>query len=111
MANEQGGGMNEPNSAIWKKLNDVTDKLQKVSEQLVENTAINKGYHHSTDQQQIKVEGLEQQSFKMQGAISLLKWILGIVLGIAISGGTWTINSINQLKQDMVIMQSKEDRK
>ena len=60
----------------------------------------------------VKVEALEQQNHKAQGAISMLKWGLGIVLGVAISGGTWTINSINQLKQDMAIIQShREDSK
>ena len=42
----------------------------------------------------------------------MLKWGLGVVLSVAISGGAWTINSINQLKQDMAIMQShREDNK
>lgn len=104
--------MNEPSAAIWKKLNEVTDRLQKVSEQLVETNAINKGYHQALDQQRIKVEALEQRDHKNQGAISTLKWGLGIVLGVAISGGTWTINSINQLKQDMAVIQShREDHK
>ena len=104
--------MNEPSAVVWKKLNEVADKLQKVSEQLVETNAINKGYHQALDQQRVKVESLEQQNHKAQGAISMLKWGLGIVLGVAISGGTWTINSINQLKQDMAIIQShKEDSK
>ena len=104
--------MNEPSAVVWKKLNEVADKLQKVSEQLVETNAINKGYHQALDQQRVKVESLEQQNHKAQGAIAMLKWGLGIVLGVAISGGTWTINSINQLKQDMAIIQShKEDSK
>ena len=104
--------MNEPSASLWKKLNEVADKLQKVSEQLVETNAINKGYHQALDQQRVKVEALEQQNRKAQGAIAMLKWGLGIVLGVAISGGTWTINSINQLKQDMVIIQShREDSK
>ena len=104
--------MNEPSASLWKKLNEVTDKLQKVSEQLIESNAINKGYHQALDQQRVKVEALEQQNHKAQGAISMLKWGLGIVLGVAISGGTWTINSINQLKQDMAIIQShREDSK
>ena len=104
--------MNEPSAVVWKKLNEVADKLQKVSEQLVETNAINKGYHQALDQQRVKVESLEQQNHKAQGAIAMLKWGLGIVLGVAISGGTWTINSINQLKQDMAIIQShREDSK
>ena len=104
--------MNEPSAVVWKKLNEVADKLQKVSEQLVETNAINKGYHQALDQQRVKVEALEQQNHKAQGAIAMLKWGLGIVLGVAISGGTWTINSINQLKQDMAIIQShREDSK
>ena len=104
--------MNEPSASLWKKLNEVADKLQKVSEQLVETNAINKGYHQALDQQRVKVEALEQQNHKAQGAIAMLKWGLGIVLGVAISGGTWTINPINQLKQDMAIIQShKEDSK
>ena len=104
--------MNEPSASLWKKLNEVADKLQKVSEQLVETNAINKGYHQALDQQRVKVEALEQQNPNAQGAIAMLKWGLGIVLGVAISGGTWTINSINQLKQDMAIIQShREDSK
>ena len=104
--------MNEPSAALWKKLNEVTDRLQKVSEQLIETNAINKGYHQALDQQRVKVDALEQRDHKNQGAISMLKWWLGVVLGIAISGGTWTINSINQLKQDMAVIQShREDHK
>ncbi len=104
--------MNEPSASIWKKLNEVSDRLQKVSEQLVEANAINKGYHQALDQQRVKVELLEQQNHKAQGAIAMLKWGLGVVLTVALSGGTWTINSINQLKQDMAIMQShREDNK
>ncbi|MDM1247932.1 MULTISPECIES: hypothetical protein [Acinetobacter] len=104
--------MNEPSASIWKKLNEVSDRLQKVSEQLVETNAINKGYHQALDQQRVKVELLEQQNHKAQGAIAMLKWGLGVVLTVALSGGTWTINSINQLKQDMAIMQShREDNK
>ena len=101
--------MNEPSASLWKKLNEVSDRLQKVSEQLIEANAINKGYHQALDQQRAKVEILEQDNHKAQGAISMLKWGLGFVLGVAISGGTWTINSINQLKQDMAIMQSHRE--
>ena len=112
IAKNKGAYVNEPSAALWKKLNEVSDRLQKVSEQLVETNAINKGYHQALDQQRVKVEALEQQNHKAQGAIAMLKWGLGIVLGVAISGGTWTINSINQLKQDMAIIQShKEDSK
>ena len=104
--------MNEPSASLWKKLNEVTDKLQRVSEQLIEANAINRSYHQALEQQRIKVEALEVQNHRDQGAISMLKWGLGFVLGVAISGGTWTINSINQLKQDMAIMQShREDSK
>lgn len=104
--------MNEPSASLWKKLNEVSDRLQKVSEQLVEANAINKGYHQALDQQRLKVESLEEHNHKAQGAISMLRWVTGIVLGLAISGGTWTINSINQLKQDMAIIQShREDSK
>lgn len=101
--------MNEPSASLWKKLNEIADKLAKVSEQLVETNAINKSYHQALDQQRIKVEALEQRDHKNQGAISMLKWGMGIVLGVAISGGTWTINSINQLKQDMAIIQSHRE--
>lgn len=104
--------MNEPSSQLWNKLNEVSDRLQKVSEQLIEANAINKGYHQALDQQRVKVEALEQDNHKAQGAISMLKWGMGIVLGLAISCGTWTINSINQLKQDVAIIQShREDNK
>ena len=104
--------MNEPSASLWKKLNEVSDRLQKVSEQLIEANAINKGYHQALDQQRAKVEILEQDNHKARGAISMLRWVMGIVLGLAISGGTWSINSINQLKQDMAIIQShREDNK
>ena len=104
--------MNEPSASLWKKLNEVSDRLQKVSEQLIEANAINKGYHQALDQQRAKVEILEQDNHKAQGAIAMLKWVTGIVLGLAISCGTWSINSINQLKQDMAIIQShREDNK
>lgn len=104
--------MNEPSASLWKKLNEVSDRLQKVSEQLIEANAINKGYHQALDQQRAKVEILEQDNHKAQGAISMLRWVTWIVLGLAISGGTWSINSINQLKQDMAIIQShREDNK
>lgn len=109
---QKGAVVNEPSAQLWKKLNEVSDKLQKVTEQLVEANTLNKGYHAALEQMRVKVELLEQQKFKDQGAISMLKWGLGFVLGVAISGGTWTINSINQLKQDMAIMQShREDSK
>ena len=101
--------MNEPSASLWKKLNEVSDRLQKVSEQLIEANAINKGYHQALEQQRIKVEVLEQDNHKAQGASSMLKWVTGIVLGLAISCGTWSINSINQLKQDMAIIQSHRD--
>lgn len=104
--------MNEPSASLWKKLNEVTDKLQRVSEQLIEANAINRSYHQALEQQRIKVEALEVQNHRDQGAISMLKWGLGIVISIAISGGSWTINSINQLKQDVAIVQSqREDMK
>jgi hypothetical protein len=41
----------------------------------------------------------------------MLKWWLATVIAIAISAGSWSINSINQLKQDVAIIQSREDRK
>ncbi|MCU4378839.1 hypothetical protein [Acinetobacter haemolyticus] len=104
--------MNEPSAQLWKKLNEVSDKLQKVTEQLVEANTLNKGYHAALEQMRVKVELLEQQKFKDQGAISMLKWGLAVVLSVAISGGTWTVNSINQLKQDMAIIKShREDSK
>ena len=112
IAKNKGAVVNEPSAQLWKKLNEVSDKLQKVTEQLVEANTLNKGDHAALEQMRVKVELLEQQKFKDQGAISLLKWGLGFVLGVAISGGTWTINSINQLKQDMAIIQShREDSK
>jgi uncharacterized protein YhaN len=105
----KGVGVDEPSASLWKKLNEVTDKLQKVSEQLIEANAINKGYHQALDQQRVKVEALEQQNHQAQGAIAMLRWGLGVVLSVAISGGAWTINSINQLKQDVAIMQSHRE--
>ena len=113
--------MNEPSAAVWKKLNEVADRLQKVSEQLIETNAINKAYHQALEQQRVKIEALEQQRVKIealeqdnhkaQGAILMLKWWLATVIAIAISGGSWSINSINQLKQDVAIIQSREDKK
>ena len=103
--------MNEPSAAVWKKLNEVADRLQKVSEQLIETNAINKAYHQAIEQQRIKIETLEQDNHKAQGAILMLKWWLATVIAIAISGGSWSANSINQLKQDVAIIQSREDRK
>lgn len=103
--------MNEPSAAVWKKLNEVADRLQKVSEQLIETNAINKAYHQAIEQQRIKIETLEQDNHKAQGAILMLKWWLATVIAIAISSGSWSINSINQLKQDVAIIQSREDRK
>lgn len=103
--------MNEPSASLWKKLNEVTDKLQKVSEQLIESNATNKGYHQALDQQRIKIEILERENNRSQGAIGLLRWASLILIGIAVSGGTWTINTINQLKQDMAVIQSREDNK
>ena len=104
--------MNEPSASLWKKLNEVSDRLQKVSEQLIEANAINKGYHQALERQRIKVEVLEQDNHKAQGAIGMLKWGLGIVISIAISGGSWAVTSINQLKQDVAIVQSqREDKK
>lgn len=103
--------MNEPSAAVWKKLNEVADRLQKVSEQLIETNAINKAYHQALEQQRIKIETLEQDNHKAQGAILMLKWWLATVIAIAISGGSWSINSINQLKQDVAIIQSREDKK
>lgn len=103
--------MNEPSAAVWKKLNEVADRLQKVSEQLIETNAINKAYHQALEQQRVKIEALEQDNHKAQGAILMLKWWLATVIAIAISGGSWSINSINQLKQDVAIIQSREDRK
>lgn len=104
--------MNEPSASLWKKLNEVSDRLQKISEQLVEANATNKSYHQALDQQRVKVEALEQQNHINQGAISMLRWGMGFVLGVAISGGAWTINSINQLKQDVAVIQShREDNK
>ncbi|WP_180115781.1 hypothetical protein [Acinetobacter sp. YH12140] len=104
--------MNEPSTALWKKLNEVAEKLQKVSEQLIETNTLNKSYHQALEQQRVKVEALEQQNHIHQGAISMLRWGMGFVLGVAISGGAWTINSINQLKQDVAVMQShREDNK
>ena len=48
--------MNEPSLSLWKRLNEVSDRLQKVSEQLVQTNAINKGYHQAFDQQRVVVE-------------------------------------------------------
>ena len=101
--------MNEPSASLWKKLNEVSDRLQKVSEQLIEANAINKGYHQALDQQRAKVEILEQDNHKAQGAIAMLKWVTGIVLSLALSGGGWAITSINKLQQDMAIIQSHRD--
>ena len=104
--------MNEPSVSLWKKLNEVSDRLQRVSEQLIEANAINKSYHQALEQQRIKVEVLEQDNHKAQGAIGMLKWGLGILISIAISGGSWAVTSINQLKQDVAIVQSqREDKK
>ncbi|WP_180182910.1 hypothetical protein [Acinetobacter sp. YH01020] len=104
--------MNEPSAALWKKLNEVSDRLQKVSEQLIEANATNKGYHTALDQQREKVEALEQQNHINQGAISMLRFGMGFILSVALTGGAWTINSINQLKQDMAVLQShREDNK
>lgn len=48
--------MNEPSLSLWKRLNEVSDRLQKVSEQLVQTNAIHKGYHQAFDQQRVVVE-------------------------------------------------------
>ena len=103
--------MNEPSASLWKKLNEVSDRLQKVSEQLIEANAINRGYHQALEQQRVKVDVLEQDNHKAQGAIAMLKWWLGAVIAIAISGGSWSINSIHELKQQVAIIQSREDKR
>lgn len=104
--------MNAPSTDLWKKLDEVVKELQTVSKELVRQTAISEETKRIQMQQSAKVEVLEEQNHKAQGAIAMLKWGMGIVLGLAISSGTWTINSINQLKQDMAIIQShREDNK
>lgn len=74
--------MNEPSTSLWKKLNEVSDRLQKVSEQLIEANAINKWYHHALDQQRAKVEIIEQDNHKAQGVISMLRCGLGFISSI-----------------------------
>lgn len=104
--------MNAPSTDLWKKLDEVVKELQTVSKELVRQTAISEETQRIQLQQTTKVEALEQHAHKALGAISMLRWGLGIVIGIAISGGTWTINSINQLKQDVAIIQiNREDAK
>ena len=56
IAKNNGAYVNEPSLSLWKRLNEVSDRLQKVSEQLVQTNAINKGYHQAFDQQRIVVE-------------------------------------------------------
>ena len=105
--------MNEPSAAaIWRKLNEITDKLHQLSEHVARANAINESYHRELDQQRAKVEILEQDNHKAQGAISMLRFGMGFVLSVALTGGAWAVNSINQLKQDMAIIQShREDNK
>ena len=45
--------VNEPSVSLWKRLNEVSDRLQEVSEQLVQTNAINQGYHQAFDQQRV----------------------------------------------------------
>ena len=48
--------MNESSISLWKRLNEVSDRLQKGSERVVETNAIHKGCHQAFDQQRIVVE-------------------------------------------------------
>lgn len=103
--------VNEPNAQVWKKLNEVVERLQVISNELTRSNTINEGFQKIQDQQRVKIETLERENNRAQGAISLLRWAGIFLLGIAVSGGTWTISSINQLKQDMAVMKSKEEHK
>ena len=101
--------MQPSSDALWKKLNEVTDKLQRVSEQLIESNAINKGYHQALEQQKIKIETLEESNHQARGAISALKWVMGIALSLTIPIGSWIVNSIHELKQDVAVIQKHNE--
>lgn len=100
--------MGDPNTMqLWNKLNEVSERLQRVSEQLVEATTVNRNYHQVIEQQRAKIDALEEQNHKNIGSISTLKWGISIVLLVAVPSGTWVASSVNQLKQDVAIIKSK----
>ena len=61
--------MNESSISLWKRLNELSDRLQKGSERVVETNAINKGYHQAFDQQRVKVETLEQKITELKAQL------------------------------------------
>lgn len=93
--------------SIKKTLDDATIRLQKISEQLVEVSAMNKIYHAAFDQLKVKVEVLEQNIHKAQGSASVIRWLITLSFGSILAYCAWFMVAVNELKQDVVIIQSK----
>lgn len=95
---------------LWAKLNEVSNKLQLVSEQLIEASVTNRHDRVLLTEMKIKVEILEQQNFKYQGSLSAFKWLTGFS-GLALSAilgfGTWLNISVNELSKSHAVLNNK----
>lgn len=95
---------------LWKKLNEVANRLQLVSEQLIEASVTNRHDRVIIAEMKVKVDLLEQQNFKYQGSLNTFKWLTGF-LGFVFSGllayGTWLNVNVNDLSKSLAVLNNK----
>lgn len=95
---------------LWKKLNEVADRLQLVSEQLIESSITNRYDRVIIAEMKLKVDLLEQQNFKYQGSLNAFKWLTGFsgfIFTAILAFGTWLNVSVNDLGKAQAVLNNK----
>lgn len=115
-----GGGMSENETygvRLEKKIDNLQTDMHTLSNHVSRLTFINEAQKTAADENKkdidvlaAKVTILENRSALQDGAISVLKIILGIFAGTVISACLWVGSSIIQLNQSQSLMQEKITR-
>lgn len=120
IAKNLGGGMSENETygvRLEKKIDNLQTDMHTLSNHVSRLTFINEAQKTAADENKkdidllaVKVTALENRSALQDGAISVLKIILGIFAGTVISACLWVGSSIIQLNQSQSLTQEKITR-
>lgn len=92
---------------LKKQLNELQVKIEQVSKDILRLTVINEHQYEERQANSIKLEKLNSDFTQAKGAISTLKWLLGMFGASAIAFCTWIVTSNNEQQKEIYMLNQR----
>lgn len=99
---------------LKKQLDEFSQKLEQVSKDVIKLTVINEHLYEERQNNNLKIETIKAEFSSAKGAISTLKWLIGMLSASAIGFCTWIVTSnleqskeITQLNQKVAMIEKE----